>query len=176
MKFSADFLKPRIDIEKYKKLLEKHMTAVLTEALAEWLMATVVAEVPLWSGASRATFVALANNIQFRLETGPPAPGCWTGSRVDIGMASSTGDFKTEIGRGRYVFSYSTTLPWLVFNEYHNANAILNPKTGAPYFHLRKPGPYHFQEKGKAAFVKYAATVRLPSPFSCLSKTKSKVR
>ena len=62
-----------------------------------------------------------------------------------------------------YRFTYSTTLPHLIVNEYYNANLFRNPATGEPYFHLTNPGPYHFQEAGQRAFRQYASSqVSLP--------------
>ena len=62
---------------------------------------------------------------------------------------------------------YTTSLPWLIINEYFDAT-----QWG---FHLKKPGPYDFQAKGLAAFLKFAEKVRLPDPFSCLKFAQIKV-
>ena len=117
----------------------------------------------MWSGASRATFLALARNIEYNIPIFPEVP-----SRVSQGEAQSAGKLdRGETTPGRYVFTYKATLPWLIINEYFDAT-----QWG---FHLKKPGPYEFQIKGQAAFRKFAETVRLPDPFTCLKFAKIKV-
>jgi hypothetical protein len=69
----------------------------------------------------------------------------------------SEGDLHIDMTRGRIVALYSTSLPHLVFNEYNNAASV--------GIHLRKPGPYLFQNIGAAEFLKVASTTKLPSPF-----------
>jgi hypothetical protein len=162
MKFTGTLRAPRIDLDKYRRVLDKHLREAIAQALMEWLEATVMAEVPVWSGASRATFLALARNIEYNIPIFPVAP-----SRISRGVSESSGSLEADEMKGRYVFTYQTTLPWLIINEYFDAT-----QWG---FHLRKPGPYDFQKKGEAAFRKAAATVRLPNPFECLKSTKIKV-
>ena len=139
MKFTGTLVAPRIDLAKYRKALDKHLRETIAQALMEWLEATVLAEVPVWSGASRATFLQLARNIEYNIPIFPVAP-----SRVGRGMSESNGSLETDEAKGRYVFKYQTTLPWLIINEYFDAT-----QWG---FHLKKPGPYDFQSKGQAAF------------------------
>ena len=59
---------------------------------------------------------------------------------------------------GEYSFSYSTTLPWLIWNEYHNANVEPDPTL---FGRLTKPGPYNFQAVGARAFMAFADKVDL---------------
>ena len=139
MKFTGTLVAPRIDLAKYRKVFDKHLRETIAQALMEWLEATVLAEVPVWSGASRATFLQLARNIEYNIPIFPVAP-----SRVGRGMSESNGSLETDEAKGRYVFKYQTTLPWLIINEYFDAT-----QWG---FHLKKPGPYDFQNKGQAAF------------------------
>ena len=162
MKFTGTLVAPRIDLAKYRKALDKHLRETIAQALMEWLEATVLAEVPVWSGASRATFLQLARNIEYNIPIFPVAP-----SRVGRGLSESNGSLETDEVKGRYVFKYQTTLPWLIINEYFDATQL--------GFHLKKPGPYDFQSKGRAAFQQFAETVSLPSPFDCLKSTKIKV-
>ncbi len=155
MKFTGTLRAPRIDLDKYRRVLDKQLREDIAQAIMQWLEATVLAEVPVWSGASRATFLALARNIEYNIPISPVAP-----SRVGRGMAESSGSLETDAMKGRYVFQYQTTLPWLIVNEYFDAT-----QWG---FHLKKPGPYDFQKKGEAAFRSFAENVRLPNPFECL--------
>ena len=69
-----------------------------------------------------------------------------------------------------YSFTYATTLPHLIVNEYQNANDF--PEKNGHKFRLTHPGPYHFQEKGKLAFQRFAMTeVSLPGWGSILDTT-----
>ena len=162
MRFTGTLVAPRIDMAKYRSVLDKHLRETIAQAIMDWLEMTVLAEVPVWSGASRATFLALARNIEYNIPISPVAP-----SRVGRGTAESSGSLETDAMKGRYVFNYSTTLPWLCINEVADAT-----QWG---FHLKKPGPYDFQKKGEAAFRKFAENLRLPDPFTCLKCTKIKV-
>jgi len=163
MKFTGTLRAPRIDLDKYRRLLDTKLREAIAQAIFEWLEATVLAEVPVWSGASRATFLALARNIEYDIPISPVAP-----SRLGQGMSASSGSLEADAMKGRYVFHYSTTLPWLCINEVADAT-----QWG---FHLKKPGPYDFQKKGAAAFRRFAENVRLPNPFECLKPpTKIKV-
>ena len=70
MKCKARFQLPRIDIAAYRAKLKKHMTEEICSALSQWLKAviekTAVGEMPVWSGASRATFLKLARTDRVR--------------------------------------------------------------------------------------------------------------
>ena len=164
MKFKAQFSIPRIDVAAYRNALDAHMREAIAQALMEWLEA-VLAEIPVWSGASRATFVKLAQQIGYNLPVGP-ATGNWAHglfeSRMDrtwMGEAQSAGSLTTNKETGEYTFTYSTTLPWLIWNEYHNANVEPDPTL---FYRLLDPGPYNFQVAGARAFLRFAENVDLP--------------
>ena len=156
MKFVPKYRRPRLDLAGYKKALDKYMTELLAQGLMAWLEA-VIAEVPVWSGASRATFIKVAKTIDFSV----PIKGT---ARVGMGQAASTGELETDIESGMYTFSYGTSLPWLIWNEFHNANLDPDPTLFAK---LKKPGPYDFQIKGAAAFLHATNLIDLPrvAPF-----------
>ena len=163
MKFTGTLAAIRLDLAKYRYKMDKSLREATAHAIMEWLQATVLAEVPVWSGASRATFLALARMIEYNIPIMPVVP-----SRVARGAAESSGSLETDSTKGRYVFTYRTTLPWLIVNEYFDATVW--------GFHLWKRGPYDFQTKGQTAFHEFAKTVRLPNPFDSLKTTKIKVR
>lgn len=155
MKFTHIYWAPRLDLTGYKKALDAAMREVLAQGLMAWLEA-VVAEVPVWSGASRATFVKIASRIGASVPIGG-APAAV--DRTAMGMAASTGEMVMDANSGLYVFKYGTDLPWLVWNELHNANVDPDPTLFAK---LKKPGPYEFQVKGAAAFLHNTSHVSLP--------------
>jgi len=159
MKFTHTFRVPRIDVDAYRKALDRKMSEAIAQAVTVWLDA-VLMEIPVWSGASQATFVKLAQEIQYGLPARIAVFQSLTAPRPDRtgqGEAQSTG--KLECANGRYVFTYGTTLPWLIWNEYHNANVDRDPSL---FYRVIKEGPYNFQAKGAEAFKRFAETVELP--------------
>jgi hypothetical protein len=176
MKFTAHFSAPRIDVSGYRNALDAHMKAAIAQGLAAWLEA-VLAEIPVWSGASRATFAKLAGAISFSLPVAPAAVSAAHGpftSRIDrtaMGQASSGGQMATDKQTGEYTFTYTTTLPWLIWNEYHNANVEPDPTL---FYRVIKEGPYNFQAVGARVFLRFADTVDLPPVKSCVRAVRVK--
>jgi hypothetical protein len=158
MKVTYSFYCPRIDVEAYRKTLDRQMREALAQGLMAWLDAALI-EIPNWSGASRATFWRVAEIIGASVDA--------SGPRFAIGHAAGIGSSVMDASKGIYTFTYGTTLPWLVWNEYHNANVDPDPTKYPPPAKLLNPGPYGFQEKGARAFQRSAEDVRLPkvSPF-----------
>lgn len=151
MKLKATFKAPRINLTKYRKQLQTELGEALAEATFRWLSETAD-KIPVYSGASKATFIPLANEISLQLAIAPIVR-----SRIPLGLAHGDGEIITDPVSGRFTFTYYTDLFYLVYNEYHNANLV--------GFHLRNPGPYRFQEAGRKAFEEFSETVRLPNPF-----------
>jgi hypothetical protein len=114
--------------------------------------------IPEWSGASVATFLHLARAAQYTLSPGPKNS---VNSRVAYGLSASEGGWNVKASDGQFTFFYSTILPHLVYNEYNNANE--NPDATL-FSRLLEPGPYGFQDRGRAAFLSVASRVRLPAP------------
>jgi len=156
MRVTYSFREPRIDVEAYRNALDKHMRAELAQALMAWLDAVLV-EIPNWSGASRATFIQVASAIN--VNVGASCGGA-PYDRIGEGLAQSQGEFTADKSKGIYTFTYGTTLPWLVWNEYNNANVDPDATKWPPPAKLLKPGPYGFQKKGAKAFQRVAEDVR----------------
>lgn len=149
MKFTGKLVAPRLNLDAYKDMLHRALEEALAQACEMWLAATVDAEVPVWSGASQATFLELAGRIGRPLPIAPVVQ-----SRIGQGVAEGHARWETDKEKGLYTFEYSTTLWWLIVNEYYDAT-----QWG---IHLHKPGPYMFQIKGQAAFKHFANQVELP--------------
>ncbi len=163
MKLSFTCQMPRIAKARFRAELHRQLSEALAESCRVWLT-TVIKEstsvgLPIWSAASIATLAPLASHVAYSLALIPAADAP---NRVSFGLANGEADFEagTQVA-GLYTFTYYTTLPHLVINEYHNANTFGDQKTGKT-FHLKNPGPYHFQEKGLAAFRAFASTLVLP--------------
>jgi hypothetical protein len=161
MKFVSTLFAPRIDLAAYKKALNETLKERLALAAFQYLDA-VLAKVPVWSGASAATFLQLAKTIDYPLGIQPETQ---LGFGISYGRAHGTGKFDVAKD-GMFFFTYSTTLAHLVWNE-------SNPPPGPGQFGvLKRPGPYHFQEAGRLAFEKVANSTRLPNPFDSLKLRK----
>ena len=85
MKFSGTLATPKLNLSAYMNALHQHLTDAIQNAAREWLHATVV-EVPVWSGASVATFLKLAAAVAFPLGASPIVGVM---SRVALGQGSS---------------------------------------------------------------------------------------
>ena len=151
MKAKYSFRVPRINVDQYRTALDRYMKEALAEGLMAWLDA-VLLEIPNWTGASRATFWRVAELINAQVDA--------SGPRVGIGQLAGDGSMQTDKTKGIYTFTYSTTLPWLIWNEYHNANVEPDPTL---FYRLIEPGPYSFQVVGARAFLRFAESVDLPA-------------
>ncbi len=159
MKLSATFRLPRISFPKYRDALRQTLTEGITEAAFLWLNATT-AEIPSWSGASRATFLKLATAIGFSVDIAVSSTSRF--DRTGLGQSRSTGGIDIDkASEGLVSFNYGTTLEHLIYNEFNNANISPDPTL---FGKLLKPGPYAFQEKGQKAFEQVASGLSLPDP------------
>jgi hypothetical protein len=157
MKFTGTFRTPRINLAAYRQRLHEVLGDAIAHAAFEWLSATVQ-EVPVWSGASRATFMPLASLIGFQVSF----DAIKRRGGINLGLSHATGDIKTD--GGVFTFTYATSLEHLIYNEFNNGNIVRGPGQFGELIH---PGPYHFQQKGLEAFHRFAADVRLPEvPFT----------
>jgi hypothetical protein len=154
MKFTASLAVPHFDLASYKAKSHEFLAWVLAQAAREWLHNTADT-LPVYGGASKATFGPLASRVEYALSIPVVGP-----NTISIGTENGTMDFKTE--NGKYQFTYYTTLPHLIINENFNANTFLDP-SGKPYFHLKNPGPYHFETRGAQAFTNYISILVMPS-------------
>ena len=160
MRIRATLRQFSIDMNSYRRELHREMDRQIKEAARAWLHAVVAqtpgpsgGKVPIWSGASAATFSELAAAVAFPLGITPSGTAP---NRISLGTKHGEGELVSNVDNG-YRFRYRTTLEHLIFNEFNNAN-----KVG---FNLINPGPYDFQGKGKAAFENVAQDARLPNPY-----------
>jgi len=168
MKFKGTFVAPRVDFTKYRQALHNELLELLTRAAFEWLEETAKT-IPQWSGASAATFLHLARQIGYSLPISRAATAPFNGE--PMGLGASRGEFVSDPNSGQYHFIYSTTLKHLIYNEFNNAN--LSPDDSL-FSRLLQPGPYRFQDRGQAAFLRVASGVRLPEPIYKLKRIRVK--
>jgi len=178
MKFSATFELAQVDLGLYQKALDQTLREALAHAVFEYIN-EVLSVIPVWSGASRATFLQLARQISMYI---PIVPTAWGGTgaknhpsassilnRIPLGERCGTGKLNMDIGTGKYNFEYTNDLHYLTYNEYHDANS--EKSDPAVFSQLKRPGPYNFQKKGAAAFESSARMARLPNPWQYLKIT-----
>lgn len=144
-----------IDLNSYRSELQQILLEAISHAAFEWLNATL-AVIPTWSGASRATFLHLAREINYTL---PIQPKQGVQSRFSLGFNQSDGSIGLDDFGTKAFFKYETSLEHLIYNEYNDANASPDPGLFAQ---LLQPGPYNFQELGKDAFFRAVASTQLP--------------
>jgi hypothetical protein len=156
MKVKATLPVPRLDLEAYRASAHEHLTEILTQAAFEWVTAATD-KIPVWSGASWATFLHVSRDIGFQLVIAPKSNAP---RRISYGLSNSGGELEADPTTGRYFLHYDTKLKHLIWNEFNNANT--NPDPGL-LSQLIDPGPYHFQEAAREAFNRVARTARLPS-------------
>lgn len=170
MKFKGTFKKVKINLSSYQRELEEFLMDAIAHAALEWLGATAE-KIPVWSGASKATFLPLAHAIGAQLIINPVVR-----PRLSLGLQNADGDITTsELSSGKVSFIYTTTLPHLIWNEFNNANITPDPTKLPDPIKLINPGPYKFQESGKLAFEKFAETLELPGIKKHLSTTTLRV-
>jgi hypothetical protein len=167
MRFTGKLVSFEIDMARYKTKLHEQLLEDLERAAFAWLD-MVLSEVPDWSGASRATFLHLARKIGYSIQFESSVI-----SRKAFGANHGKGEITTDKAKGLYTFMYSTDLEWLVSNEYKHNTKKNDPSV---FYRLLRPGPYHFQKAGKAAFERESRGVRLPNPWKSLKLTSHRIK
>jgi len=169
MKFTYKFRAPELDLAAYRRHLSKYMEDWLKQAGREWLQATVLAVIPTWSRASRATFQKLAQELGTSIPYGPQKS---LKDRTALGLATgSDSGLQLDPDNARWHFRYHSTLRYLAYNEYNRVVYGQAPNVFSRSG-LRHPTPYHFQEKGKKAFEEFSRFTELPNPFKFLKGVK----
>jgi len=135
---------PEIRLGAYKAAFANAAEANIAQSAFVWV-STAVAIIPVWSGASRATFEKLASDISFNFENTPKSPGI---DARDVGRAESEGGVSSDRNNGVFRFTYATSLEHLIFNENNDANQGGDPNV---FFRLINPGPYNFVEQANDA-------------------------
>lgn len=109
----VDVRYPVADIPQAKKKIGDAMTAFTFDVLKEWVN-EVTTVIPVWSGASRASFLKLANQAQVNIEIESliVAP---IGSRIPLGFASSIGVVIADArgSKALYGWDWESTLDYI---------------------------------------------------------------
>lgn len=161
--FKATFRVPTIDTKRWLRDLKEEMTERVAQMAAGYLVGAMES-IPKWSAASYMTFLELAREIQFSVDTTQvPMSGFWRNiankNRAEA-LSSSDGFITIDEKKGIFTFTYSTSLKHLVYNEYNNANESPDQYLIAG---LVQPGPYHFQEAAQKSALS-DVEVSIPQP------------
>lgn len=169
MRMTARLQIPRLDLNDARRQIADAMTDALTKSAFEWVLATT-ALIPVWSGASLATFLQLSRaiGVSLPINKAPNAP-----DRESLGERNGFGDVVLDERAGKFSFKYETTLPHLIYNEFNNANVSPDATLFAS---LLTPGPYHFQDAGREAFLRSLDNVGLPDPRAFIKVKVKRVR
>lgn len=97
---------PRVDIKRSVEELHAVMVDAAVDAAQTWVIATTDV-VPVWSGASKASFLKLCALIRTPIIISPIVK-----SRIPLGVQSSTGELIVEKGKS-YGFSWSSDLVYI---------------------------------------------------------------
>jgi len=100
-----------IDLDKTIKELDKVMKDFTLQTLTVFVTHSTD-PIPVWSGASRASFKKLAAIVRTRIDIQPVAPFP-PGSRIGLGEATSTGTVFTDSNAGEYGWEWSSDLDYI---------------------------------------------------------------
>lgn len=135
MPLKAKVRYPKIALAKTKAAVHKAMVDRVTEACKTWVIATTD-NVPVYTGASKASFLRLAFAVQVELTIRPVVT-----SRIPLGIATSTGHLIVDQG-SRYGFEWTSGLDYI--------NIVDDRR--------------HFLAAGDRALAAYQSRVELPQP------------
>jgi hypothetical protein len=167
MEFTTDFYWLDLSLSEYQKVLLNTLRYYNEKAGQAWIDAAInKTPIPTWSGASRATFQKLAEELGTSVPIGPLK----TRSRVALGKSVSTSSGVVEDAQTSFVgFVYETDLRYLAYNEYNLATAGPPPQ---PFSNNVRFTPYNFQSRAMQAWLAVAKTAQLPNPYNYLKKWK----
>lgn len=109
----VDVRYPVVDIPRAKDKIKDTMTKFTFDVLREWVT-EVTDVIPVWSGASRASFLRLANQAEVQIEIEPliVAP---IGSRIPLGFETSVGVIIADArgSAGLFGWDWQSTLDYI---------------------------------------------------------------
>ena len=161
------------DMQDIKRDLFHEMIRINEKAGQVWLDEAVFqTPIPIWSGASRASFAMLASQLGTYIPSGPRVRGCMYTNGHAFGKSYDRG---TQVYKDRtawYVgFQYATALPHLIYNE--NQSPAPGPYP-APFSNGVRFTPYMFEGRSLRAWKAVAKKSRLTNPFKHLKVKKIK--
>ncbi len=139
MRFTGQFTGIKFDLAAYKKRLETLLNKKLQEAANSWLLG-VTGRVPVWSGMSQASLLALTELINGTLVITPRVA-----SRIPEGNALGTAEKKD------FIITITTSVPHYNVQEVRNVG-------------ISKSAPWRSLIAGAAAYKAFVKDIKLPAP------------
>lgn len=146
-KMTASLSLVKLDLKAATKALDQQFTNILKEAVAEWLR-TILAIVPVWSGASHYAFKELADAVDVPVTAFPV-------TRIDSQGRTRRAPDRRRLGLESSSSTLTTTAPIYSFEHVTNLfHYLYNEENDATVhgFHLIRPGPYRSRAKARVAF------------------------
>lgn len=155
MKFQISLRQLQYKRNQHVAEINKRLQELIKQSARVWL-AEVIPRVPVWSGASRATFehLAAAAGVTVPISPTPTAP-----DRIPLGRIHSRGGIE-KTGKGVWRFYYETDLEYLIANETQNVKRGEYGLRGR----LITPTPYQFREAGSKAVEDFLSKQDLLPP------------
>jgi hypothetical protein len=138
-----------------KKDIDDYVASITKDSARIWLT-EALSHIPTWSGASRATFEALAQSVGFVVTYGPITAFY---NRQPLGTANGFGGLE-RVSQGYHTFYYSSQLRYLNFNDKNVAYVGV----GGVKWGLINATPYQFVAKANVKFQEFASKASLPAP------------
>lgn len=145
---------PHLGIDRAQLLrnLDADVRKITEEAARIWVR-SAISNIPVWSGASRATLESLGSAVGVPV---PIDPKSNAPNRIGLGRARSRGGVE-KVGDGSWRFFYESNLEHLAANETES----VEPGTRGLRGSLIQPTPYQFREKANQAVLEYLNSVEL---------------
>lgn len=156
------------DMAQYKKVAFNELYSLNERAGRAWLNAIIKeTPIPAWSGASRATFLSLAQALgtSLPISIAPGAP-----NRIAMGKAASQGRIYKDKGKLQVGIEYRSSLGHLNYNEYNQA--VAGKAYPQPWSNNVRYTPYFFQQRGQTAWKAVAKEAKLPDPWRYVKTRK----
>jgi len=156
-----------LDMPKIRTFLFHEMIKINQKAGRVWLTDAVFGTpIPIWSGASRASFARLAAKLNWYIPSGPRVLTCPFTRGHAFGMKFDSG---TEVYANKNImyvgFQFATKLPHLLYNESNAPNPGPYPR---PWSRGVRFTPYNFENRVLRTWKRYAERQKLPNPFQWL--------
>ncbi len=90
LKFTPKFTSISLQLQAWRGALAESLNHHIHQAGTRWLNATAISKIPVWSGASRATFLHLAQELNFPIDIQISSTA--KTPRISLGLAKSSGE------------------------------------------------------------------------------------
>lgn len=147
MRFFGEFQTPRLQLNAYKKEVDKRLSALLDAAVREFVEG-LLERVPVWSGMARGSIQPLGRLVNLVVNA-----SARSGIRSREARGRALGSASIDREPFTYSFRFTSRVPHYIFNEFNRATGLIHPT------------PWHSLRRGEQRFTALVRTRRLPRPF-----------